>query len=129
MGSAQIRVRDLTGIPHLGEVISGTVVGVQHFGSFVRLYEGIEGLLADEPVRDEPARERALSGSERPRQSRARSRLSSAGAQCAGDFSEAAQHAGDVRLDDGHRVDELALQRDRPQHEGIFREDELASRL
>ena len=50
LGQAQVRVKDLTGIPSLGEVISGTVVGVQHFGSFVRLYEGIEGLLPDEQL-------------------------------------------------------------------------------
>jgi polyribonucleotide nucleotidyltransferase len=48
VGRARTRVHDLTGIPRLDEVVSGVVVAVQPFGSFVRLYEGIEGLLPDE---------------------------------------------------------------------------------
>lgn len=39
------RVHDRCGIPRLGETYAGKVTGVKHFGSFVRLFEGIEGLL------------------------------------------------------------------------------------
>ncbi|MCA8922479.1 MAG: polyribonucleotide nucleotidyltransferase [Planctomycetes bacterium] len=42
---ARQRVIDRCGIPRLGEDYEGRVTGVKHFGSFVRLFEGIEGLL------------------------------------------------------------------------------------
>ena len=48
--AALARVDDLTGIPRLGERREGTVVSVQHFGSFVRIFEGIDGLLRDEQL-------------------------------------------------------------------------------
>jgi polyribonucleotide nucleotidyltransferase len=44
------RVKFLAGIPRLGEVYDGVVVGVQPYGSFVRLFEGIDGLLADQQL-------------------------------------------------------------------------------
>jgi polyribonucleotide nucleotidyltransferase len=45
MRKAQARVSELAGIARLGETYEAQVVGVQPFGSFVRLFEGIEGLL------------------------------------------------------------------------------------
>ena len=47
MVKARARVIDVTGIPHIGETYEGTVVSVKPFGSFVRLFEGIDGLLSD----------------------------------------------------------------------------------
>ena len=44
---AEAKVHDLTGIPRLGETYEGEVVTVKPFGSFVRLFEGVEGLLTD----------------------------------------------------------------------------------
>jgi polyribonucleotide nucleotidyltransferase len=51
------RVRDLTGEPEIGKIYRGIVTGVKEFGVFVRLFEGIEGLvhateLAAGPVPD-----------------------------------------------------------------------------
>jgi polyribonucleotide nucleotidyltransferase len=51
------RVRDLTGEPEVGKFYRGVVTGVKEFGAFVRLFEGIEGLvhvteLAEGDVRD-----------------------------------------------------------------------------
>ena len=51
------RVRDLTGEPHVGLIYRGTVTGVKDFGCFVRLFQGIEGLvhaseLSNEFIRD-----------------------------------------------------------------------------
>ncbi len=51
------RVRDLTGEPEVGRIYRGVVTGVKDFGVFVRLFQGIEGLvhateLAAGPVRD-----------------------------------------------------------------------------
>jgi polyribonucleotide nucleotidyltransferase len=43
---ARARVLDLTGVPELGKEYQGRVVAVKHFGSFVRLFAGVEGLLA-----------------------------------------------------------------------------------
>ena len=43
---ARARVIDLTGLPELGREYTGRVVAVKHFGAFVRLFAGIEGLLA-----------------------------------------------------------------------------------
>ncbi|MEZ6187010.1 MAG: polyribonucleotide nucleotidyltransferase [Planctomycetota bacterium] len=43
--TAKERVIDRCGIPRLGETYTGRVTGVKDFGSFVRLFEGIEGLL------------------------------------------------------------------------------------
>jgi polyribonucleotide nucleotidyltransferase len=51
LAEAKVRIHDLTGLPVLGEVITGRVTGVKHFGSFVRLFEGIEGLLHAEQLR------------------------------------------------------------------------------
>ena len=39
------RVEDLTGEPEIGRVYRGTVTGVKEFGVFVRLFQGIEGLV------------------------------------------------------------------------------------
>lgn len=39
------RVHDLTGEPEVGKVYRGTVAAVKDFGVFVRLFEGIEGLV------------------------------------------------------------------------------------
>ena len=49
--AARERIHDLTGLPVLGQAIRGRVTGVKHFGSFVRLFEGIEGLLHGEQLR------------------------------------------------------------------------------
>jgi polyribonucleotide nucleotidyltransferase len=38
-------VRDLTGEPEVGRIYRGTVAAVKDFGVFVRLFEGIEGLV------------------------------------------------------------------------------------
>ncbi len=51
------RVRDLTGEPEAGKIYRGTITGVKEFGVFVRLFEGIEGLvhvteLAQGEIRD-----------------------------------------------------------------------------
>ena len=43
---ARARVIDLTGVPEVGVVYEGRVVAVKEFGSFVRLFQGIDGLLA-----------------------------------------------------------------------------------
>jgi len=51
LSEAQRRIEDLTGLPKLGEPILARVVTVKHFGSFVRLYEGIEGLVHGEQLR------------------------------------------------------------------------------
>ncbi|MGE0713143.1 MAG: polyribonucleotide nucleotidyltransferase [Planctomycetota bacterium] len=51
LAGARARIVDLTGLPVVGEPIEGRVVAVKHFGSFVRLFEGIEGLLAGEQLR------------------------------------------------------------------------------
>lgn len=45
LARARARVEDLTGLPELGRSYQGRVVAVKPFGSFVRLFEGIEGLL------------------------------------------------------------------------------------
>ncbi|MDM7913893.1 MAG: S1 RNA-binding domain-containing protein, partial [Candidatus Eisenbacteria bacterium] len=42
---AMKRIRDLTGEPEVGKYYRGTVTGVKEFGAFVRLFEGIEGLV------------------------------------------------------------------------------------
>ncbi len=39
------RVRDLTGEPEVGKIYRGSVVAAKEFGVFVRLFEGIEGLV------------------------------------------------------------------------------------
>jgi len=57
LDAALARVRDLTGEPEVGCIYRGTVTGVKEFGVFVRLFEGIEGLvhvteLAPGEVRD-----------------------------------------------------------------------------
>jgi polyribonucleotide nucleotidyltransferase len=54
---ARRRVWELTGEPEVGKFYRGTVTGVKEFGLFVRLFQGIEGLvhaseLADGNVRD-----------------------------------------------------------------------------
>jgi len=54
---AKRRVWELTGEPEVGKIYRGTVTGVKEFGIFVRLFQGIEGLvhaseLADGGVRD-----------------------------------------------------------------------------
>ena len=54
---AKRRVQDLTGEPEVGKLYRGTVTGVKDFGCFVRLFQGIEGLvhaseLSDTPIRD-----------------------------------------------------------------------------
>jgi polyribonucleotide nucleotidyltransferase len=46
LADARARVEDLTGLPRLDTEYAGRVVAVKHFGSFVRLFEGVEGLLA-----------------------------------------------------------------------------------
>jgi polyribonucleotide nucleotidyltransferase len=51
------RVHDLTDEPEIGRVYRGTVTGVKEFGVFVRIFEGIEGLvhaseLAQGPIQD-----------------------------------------------------------------------------
>jgi polyribonucleotide nucleotidyltransferase len=51
------RVHDLTDEPEIGRVYRGVVTGVKEFGVFVRLFEGIEGLvhaseLAHGPIQD-----------------------------------------------------------------------------
>jgi polyribonucleotide nucleotidyltransferase len=56
LAPAERRVRDLTGEPEVGRLYRGTVTGVKEFGCFVRLFEGIEGLvhaseLAEGPIR------------------------------------------------------------------------------
>lgn len=45
IAQARVQVADLTGLPVLGQDYSGRVVAVKHFGAFVRLFQGIEGLL------------------------------------------------------------------------------------
>lgn len=57
LGHAKKRVFDLTGEPEVGRLYRGTVTGVKEFGCFVRLFQGIEGLvhvseLGDGHVRD-----------------------------------------------------------------------------
>ena len=42
---AKRRVIDLTGEPEVGRIYRGTVTGVREFGCFVRLFQGIEGLV------------------------------------------------------------------------------------
>jgi polyribonucleotide nucleotidyltransferase len=42
---AREKIDDLTGIPELGRTYAGRVTGVKPFGSFVRIFEGIEGLI------------------------------------------------------------------------------------
>jgi len=42
---AKKRVFDLTGEPEVGRIYRGTVTGVKEFGAFVRLFQGIEGLV------------------------------------------------------------------------------------
>ncbi len=54
---ARRRVFDLTGEPEVGKYYRGIVTGVKEFGCFVRLFQGIEGLvhaseLAPGPIRD-----------------------------------------------------------------------------
>lgn len=54
---ARRRILDLTGEPEVGKFYRGTVTGVKEFGCFVRLFQGIEGLvhaseLAPGPIRD-----------------------------------------------------------------------------
>lgn len=44
---AAARVASLAGIPQLDEIYEGQVVSVQPFGSFVRIFDGVEGLLPD----------------------------------------------------------------------------------
>jgi polyribonucleotide nucleotidyltransferase len=51
------RIRFLTGEPEVGKIYRGVVTGVKDFGAFVKIFEGIEGLvhaseLAEGPVRD-----------------------------------------------------------------------------
>jgi polyribonucleotide nucleotidyltransferase len=51
------RVHDLTDEPEIGRVYRGVVTGVKEFGVFVRIFEGIEGLvhaseLAAGPIAD-----------------------------------------------------------------------------
>ena len=43
---ARARVEDVTGIPELGKEYAARVVAVKPFGSFVRLFAGVEGLLS-----------------------------------------------------------------------------------
>jgi polyribonucleotide nucleotidyltransferase len=38
-------IHDLTGEPEVGKIYRGTVASVKEFGVFVRLFEGIEGLV------------------------------------------------------------------------------------
>jgi polyribonucleotide nucleotidyltransferase len=42
---ARRRIHDLTGEPEVGKIYRGTVTGVKEFGCFVRLFQGIEGLV------------------------------------------------------------------------------------
>jgi polyribonucleotide nucleotidyltransferase len=56
------RIRDLTGLPVLGQAIQARVVTVKHFGSFVRLFEGIEALLSGEQLRMGSSVEVAVTG-------------------------------------------------------------------
>ena len=54
---AKRRVWELTGEPEVGKIYRGTVTGVKEFGVFVRLFQGIEGLvhaseLAEGSIRD-----------------------------------------------------------------------------
>jgi polyribonucleotide nucleotidyltransferase len=42
---AKRRVWELTGEPEVGKIYRGTVTGVKEFGLFVRLFQGIEGLV------------------------------------------------------------------------------------
>jgi polyribonucleotide nucleotidyltransferase len=42
---AKRRVWELTGEPEVGKIYRGTVTGVKEFGVFVRLFQGIEGLV------------------------------------------------------------------------------------
>jgi polyribonucleotide nucleotidyltransferase len=48
LDAALAQVDDATGLPRLGQTYTGRVVSVKHFGAFVRLFQGIEGLLRDE---------------------------------------------------------------------------------
>lgn len=43
--AAEKRVQQLTGEPEVGKLYRGVVTGVKEFGCFVRLFEGIEGLV------------------------------------------------------------------------------------
>ncbi|MEZ4653703.1 MAG: S1 RNA-binding domain-containing protein [Candidatus Eisenbacteria bacterium] len=43
--AAERRVQQLTGEPEVGKIYRGVVTGVKDFGCFVRLFEGIEGLV------------------------------------------------------------------------------------
>ncbi len=45
LAAALARVEDLTGLPTVGQEYEGRVVAVKDFGAFVRLFEGVEGLL------------------------------------------------------------------------------------
>ncbi len=45
LARARERIDDLTGVPELGRTYQGRVVACKPFGSFVRLFEGIEGLV------------------------------------------------------------------------------------
>ncbi len=45
LAQAVARVEDLTGLPEVGREYAGRVVATKEFGAFVRLFEGVEGLL------------------------------------------------------------------------------------
>src|SRR5690606_33048354 len=45
LAQAVARVEDLTGLPEIGREYAGRVVATKEFGAFVRLFEGVEGLL------------------------------------------------------------------------------------
>ncbi|MCC7143726.1 MAG: polyribonucleotide nucleotidyltransferase [Candidatus Eisenbacteria bacterium] len=57
LAEARRRVRDLTGEPHVGRYYRGTVTGVKEFGCFVRLFQGIEGLVHASELSNEFVRE------------------------------------------------------------------------
>lgn len=46
LDAALARIEDLTGEPEVGGIYDGRVTGVKHFGAFVRLFEGVEGLVS-----------------------------------------------------------------------------------
>ncbi len=53
---ARRRVWELTGEPEVGKVYRGTVTGVKEFGLFVRLFQGIEGLVHASELSEGPGR-------------------------------------------------------------------------
>ncbi|MCA9755482.1 MAG: polyribonucleotide nucleotidyltransferase [Candidatus Eisenbacteria bacterium] len=51
--AAEKRIKELTGEPEVGQYYRGPVTGIANFGAFVRLFEGIEGMIHVSELSDE----------------------------------------------------------------------------